>query len=112
MEPIHVLAPPKEAFNKNRRISDLIRAQINHLKHIEYKLPEGLRQAIPQHPIVTENDAALYIAAMTRLLRAQPVAAAAPDGEKSGALEKEGSQVNKLTSQETKVTTPSEKGDQ
>ena len=35
MEPIHVPGPPKEAFNKNRRVSDLIRAQVNHLKHIE-----------------------------------------------------------------------------
>ena len=76
MDPIHVPGPPKEAFNKNRRVSDLIRAQVNHLKHIESKLPANLRQGIPQHPIVTEDDAARYIAPMTRLLRAQ--AAAAP----------------------------------
>jgi len=50
MDPIHVPGPPKEAFNKNRRVSDLIRAQVNHLKHIESKLPANLRQGIPQHP--------------------------------------------------------------
>jgi hypothetical protein len=76
MEPIHVPGPPKEAFNKNRRISDLIRAQINHLKHLEFKLPANVRQQIPQHRIVTEDDAARYIAPMTRLLRAQAVAGA------------------------------------
>ena len=76
MDLIHVPGPPKEAFNKNRCVSDLIRAQVNHLKHIESKLPPSLRQGIPQHPIVTEDDAARYIAPMTRLLRSQ--AAAAP----------------------------------
>jgi hypothetical protein len=73
MDPIHVPGPPKEAFNKNRRVSDLIRAQVKHLKHIESKLPPDLRQRIPQHPIVTEDDAARYIAPMTRLLRAQAI---------------------------------------
>lgn len=71
MEPILVPGPPKEAFNKNRRVSDLIRAQVNHLKHIEAKLPPSERQGIPQHPIVTEDDAARYIAPMTQLLRAR-----------------------------------------
>lgn len=71
MEPIHVPGPPSQAFNKNRRISDLIRAQVNHLKHIEQKLPAQLRQQIPQHEITTEDDAARYIAPMTNLLRAQ-----------------------------------------
>jgi hypothetical protein len=75
MDPIHVPGPPKEAFNKNRRVSDLIRAQVNHLKHLEAKLPANLRQGIPQHPIVTEDDAARYIAPMTRLLRGQGAAA-------------------------------------
>ncbi|HEY4358656.1 MAG TPA: hypothetical protein VGN16_23115 [Acidobacteriaceae bacterium] len=71
MEVIGVPGPPKEAFNKNRRISDLIRAQITHLKHLEDKLPATVRSKFPQHAIVTENDAAIYIAAMTRWLRSQ-----------------------------------------
>jgi hypothetical protein len=71
MEPIHVPGPPKQAFNKHRRISDLIRAQIAHLKHLEQKLPAQLRQQIPQHEITTEDDAARYIAPITNLLRAQ-----------------------------------------
>ena len=78
MEPIHVPAPPRQAFNKNRRISDLILAQIRHLKHLEEKLPAQLREQLPQHSIVTEDDAARYIAPMTRLLRGEGAAAGAP----------------------------------
>src|SRR5436305_12797911 len=68
MEPIRVPRPPKEAFNKHRRVSDLIRKQVHHFKHLEQKLPEQLRREIPQHPVVTEDDAARYISHMTRLL--------------------------------------------
>jgi hypothetical protein len=75
MEPILVPATPKEAFNKNRRISDLIRKQIEHLKHLEEKLPAGVRATLPHHAIVTEDDAARYIAPMTRLLHARAAAA-------------------------------------
>ena len=71
MDVINVPAPPKEAFNKHRRISDPIKAQVTHLKHVEEKMPADLKAAMPQHAIVTENDAAIYIAAMTRVLRAQ-----------------------------------------
>jgi len=77
MEAIHVPPTPARAFNKNRRISDLIRAQIEHLKHLEEKLTTDARQQIPQHPIVSEDDAAQYIAAMTRLLRTQAATGAA-----------------------------------
>jgi hypothetical protein len=68
MEPIRVPAPPKEAFNKHRRVSDLIRKQVHHLKHLEQKLPEHLRAELPQHHVVTEEDAARYIGPMTQLL--------------------------------------------
>jgi hypothetical protein len=78
MEPILVPRPPKEAFNKNRRVSDLIRAQVNHLKHVEFKLPAHQRHAIPQHPITTEDEAARYIASMTRMLRTSGGPVAAP----------------------------------
>lgn len=69
MEVIHVPAVPKESFNKHRNMSDLIKAQVKHFKHLEEKLTAEERQQIPQHRITTENDAAQYIAAMTRLLR-------------------------------------------
>ena len=69
MDIIRVPAPPKEAFHKLRPMSDLIKAQVNHFKHLEEKLSPGERGGIPQGRITTENDAAAYIAAMTRLLR-------------------------------------------
>lgn len=69
MDVIRVPAPPKEAFHKQRPMSDLIKAQVNHFKHLEAKLSPGEREGIPQGRITTENDAAVYIAAMTRLLR-------------------------------------------
>jgi hypothetical protein len=83
MEVINVPAPPKEAFNKHRRISDLIKAQVKHLKHVEEKMPADVKAALPKHAIVTENDAAIYIAAMTRVLCAQGGAVQeAPKGKK------------------------------
>jgi hypothetical protein len=69
MEIIHVPPPSKEAFHKGRPMSDLIKAQIKHFKHIEEKLSPEQRDSIPQHRITTENEAALYITAMTRMLR-------------------------------------------
>jgi hypothetical protein len=71
MELIRVPAPPKAAFNMQRPMSDLIKAQIKHLKHVEHGLPQTLRETLPQHPIVTESDAAIYIASMTTLLRSR-----------------------------------------
>jgi hypothetical protein len=76
MEPILVPGPPKAAFNKNRRMSDLIRKQIEHFKHLEEKLPPEVRATLPQHNLITEDDAARYIGPMTRLLRSRATAAA------------------------------------
>lgn len=87
MEPIRVPAPPNSAFNKHRRVSDLIRKQVDHFKHLEHKLPEHLRSGIPQHHVVTEDDAARYIAPMTALLRSSSPAVAQPSpaaSEKKG----------------------------
>jgi hypothetical protein len=72
MEPILVPEPPKEAFNKNRLISDLVRHQVEHFKHVEESLPLDVRAKIPKHAIVTENEAARYIHAMTTYLRSRP----------------------------------------
>lgn len=74
MEPILVPAPAKEAFRKLRPISDLIKAQVSHFKHLEEKLPQAVRRTLPQHSIVTEDDAARYIASMTAHFRSQIVA--------------------------------------
>ena len=78
MEPIHVPGPPKQAFNKNRPISDLITAQIKHLKHVEASMPAKLRDEVSQHPITTEGEAAKYIASMTKLFKSQATSQPVP----------------------------------
>jgi len=72
MEPILIPSVPREAFNKHRRISDLVRKQVEHFKHIEDKLPTDVREKLPQHAITTEDDAARYITAMTTYLLSRP----------------------------------------
>jgi hypothetical protein len=72
MEPILVPGTPKEAFNKHRHISDLVRKQVEHFKHIEESLPDDVRASFPQHDVITENEAARYISAMTSYLLSRP----------------------------------------
>jgi hypothetical protein len=72
MEPILVPGPPKEAFNKHRHISDLVRKQVEHFKRIEEKLPVNVRATLPRHQIVSENEAARYISAITSYLLSRP----------------------------------------
>jgi hypothetical protein len=80
MATIQVPGPPKESFNKDRRISDLLLSQVKHFQHVEAKLDPSLRTNFSSR-ILTENAAAQYIAQMTDLLRGRTpynVAAAAP----------------------------------
>jgi hypothetical protein len=72
MDPILIPSVPREAFNKHRRISDLVRKQVEHFKHIEDKLPTDVQEKLPQHAITTEDDAARYITAMTTYLLSRP----------------------------------------
>ena len=75
MEPILIPSVPREAFNKHRRMSDLVRHQVDHFKHIESKLPANIRAKLPQHAIVNEGEAARYIGAMTAYLLTRPIPA-------------------------------------
>jgi hypothetical protein len=72
MEPIPVPSVPREAFNKHRLISDLVRKQVEHFKHIEHKLPADVRAKLPQDVVATEDEAARYISAMTSYLLSRP----------------------------------------
>lgn len=74
MDPISVPGPPASAFNKHRRASDLIRKQVEHFKHLEDKLSYEDRVKLPRHAIVSEDDAARYIAAFTRFLMVRQTA--------------------------------------
>jgi hypothetical protein len=95
MEPIRVPRPPKEAFQKNRPVSDLLLSQIKHFQHVEAKLDPALRTKFAPHEVVTENAAAQYIAQMTRTLRGVAAPAAVglkvvPGARKSSAPEGKG----------------------
>lgn len=68
---IRVLRPPKESFNKQRPVSDLIRKQVEHFRHVESKLSAEQRAGLSQGHIRTEQEAARYIAAMTQILLAK-----------------------------------------
>ena len=69
---IEVKRPPASAFNKNRAVSSLIRAQLEHLHHAESaRLPKHKRAGISLDDIHTEAEAAAYIATVTNILRPQ-----------------------------------------
>ncbi len=69
MDPISVPAPPRSAYNPNRRVSDLLYSQLQHFQHIEKKRGDlGIDPAIAAN-IHTEGGAAIYIAAVTNALR-------------------------------------------
>jgi hypothetical protein len=70
MEPIFVPAPAKSAFNKNRRVSDLLISQLKHFQHVEKKNGIEIHPALAAD-IDTEAGAARYIAQITRAIRAQ-----------------------------------------
>lgn len=77
MEPIVVPAPPRSAYNHNRRISDLLDSQLKHFQHVEKKSGDfGIDPEIARN-IHTEAGAAKYIAAVTTTLRARGVAGTA-----------------------------------
>jgi hypothetical protein len=69
MDPILVPAPPRSAYNPNRRVSDLLLSQVKHFQHVELRRRDlGIDPEIARN-IYTEGGAALYIAAVTRALR-------------------------------------------
>jgi hypothetical protein len=69
---IEVKKPPASAFNKNRTVSSLIRAQLEHIQHAESaRLPRHKRAGIRLDDIHTEAEAASYIATVTKALRPQ-----------------------------------------
>ena len=74
MEPIRVPAPPPSAFNKGRRISDLIDAQLKHFQHLEKTLKLNLPASIAGD-IHTESGAARYIAQITTAIRTRTLGA-------------------------------------
>jgi hypothetical protein len=76
MDSIPVPAPPKSSYNPNRRVSDLLAAQLKHFQHVELKNGIKIARAL-KRDVATEAGAARYIAEMTRAIRGQSAPAAA-----------------------------------
>ena len=74
---IHVPRPPKRSYDPNRRASDLLKMQLEHLHHAEKRLPPHYRTDIYVNAIKTEGEAANYIREVTEAIhRAHKEAAA------------------------------------
>lgn len=68
MATIRVPGPPPQAFQKQRPISDLIKAQLKHFQHLEHKLHLTLPTKFSPHDLTTEAAAAQYISEVTAAL--------------------------------------------
>lgn len=62
---------PASAFNKNRKPSDLIRRQLEHLQHVVARHPAGGVLAAQAKRVRTEGQAAAFIGRATQLLHAE-----------------------------------------
>jgi hypothetical protein len=83
---IKVPKVPASAFDKNRKPSDLIRRQIEHLQHVAARHPDGKALAADARRVRTEGQAAAFIGRVTRLLHAE--GAPAPDATMASARPK------------------------
>ena len=70
MTVIKVPIPPESAFNKQRRVSSLLRTQLEHLQEAEFRLPARDQTNVYINAIKTEGEAAEYIGQVTGRLQA------------------------------------------
>lgn len=75
MAKIHVPKPPKSAWNPNRKVSSLLKMQVEQLHHAARRLPLQYRSATYINAIKTEGEAAAYIREMTSAIQDAHVAA-------------------------------------
>ncbi len=68
--PQHVKVPktPKNAYDPDRPISDLVKNQIRYMQAAEQSLPTASRSLMPVAAITTERDASQYIQQVTQQL--------------------------------------------
>ncbi len=75
MEIVKVIGAPRTSFNRHRRMSDLVRTQVQHFKQVAHTLDAEAHKELPHHAVLTEHDAAMFIHAMTKLMRRKKVKA-------------------------------------
>jgi ArsR family metal-binding transcriptional regulator len=66
---IHVPRPPRSAWNPNRKVSSLLKMQVEQLHHAARRLPLQYRSEAYINAIKTEGEAAKYIREMTQAIR-------------------------------------------
>jgi len=66
---IKVPRPPKSAYDPNRPVSALLKAQIDYLHHAARRLPLRYRSEIYVNAIKTEGEAARYIREVTQAIQ-------------------------------------------
>jgi hypothetical protein len=80
---IQLPRPAASSLNKQRPVSDLIKAQLIHIQHAESgRLPKHKRSGRKLEEIETEAQAAAYIAEVTRLLHPLPKKRSRPRAKK------------------------------
>jgi hypothetical protein len=65
---VSVPKPAQGSFNKNRRISQLLKNQVEHFHELEKKLPKERQTGADITQLQTEGDVAHYISAITSRL--------------------------------------------
>lgn len=75
MEIVKVIGAPRTSFNRHRRMSDLVRTQVQHFKQVAHTMDAEAHKELPHHAVLTEHDAAVFIHAMTKLMRRKKVKA-------------------------------------
>lgn len=65
---IPVPKPPKSAYDPDRQMSSLLKAQVDHLREAESKLPLRYRSELYVRAIQTEGEAARYIRDVTQAI--------------------------------------------
>ncbi len=65
---IHVPRPPRNAYDPNRPVSALLKAQVEYLHDAERRLPSHYRGEIYINAIKTEGEAAKYIREVTEAI--------------------------------------------
>lgn len=65
---ISVPKPPKSAYNPDRPVGSLLKAQVEHLREAESKLPLRYRTEFYVKAVKTEGEAAKYIREVTEAI--------------------------------------------
>ena len=102
MAVIRVPKTPKQAFNKNRPASKLLKSQIEHLEWAVRPASERKPYQLPKTTVKTEGEAAARIEELTRRLLPEGAASAPPISEPPSAAPRTRKQPARTTTKRAK----------